>query len=164
MIDTINQNIFVDIEIKILYNKKIIIIVIDLFFTVRKEVFMLKYSRQRESIKKCMMERCDHPTAETVYLSIKEEFPNISLATVYRNLSLLAETGEIVKISTGNGPDRFDANTVEHYHFFCRKCGKIEDLDMASIHHINIVAGENFKGKIEDSVTHFYGKCEKCLA
>ena len=48
---------------------------------------MLKYSRQREAIKTFLAGRYDHPTAETVYLGIKEEFPNISLGTVYRNLT-----------------------------------------------------------------------------
>ena len=56
---------------------------------------MLKYSRQREAIKTFLAGRYDHPTAETVYLGIKEEFPNISLGTVYRNLSLLSDIGEI---------------------------------------------------------------------
>ena len=71
---------------------------------------MLKRSKQRESIKKFLISRYDHPTAETVYMNIKEEFPNISLGTVYRNLSLLADIGEIQKLSTGIGPDRFDGN------------------------------------------------------
>ena len=61
---------------------------------------MLKRSKQRESIKKFLISRYDHPTAETVYMNIKEEFPNISLGTVYRNLSLLADIGEIQKLST----------------------------------------------------------------
>ena len=56
---------------------------------------MLKYSRQREAIKTFLAGRYDHPTAETVYLGIKKEFPNISLGTVYRNLSLLSDIGEI---------------------------------------------------------------------
>ena len=57
---------------------------------------MLKYSRQRESIKSYLDTHRTHPTAETVYLDIKQEFPNISLGTVYRNLNLLAEMGEIL--------------------------------------------------------------------
>ena len=50
---------------------------------------VLKYSRQREAIKASLMNRCDHPTADALYASIREEFPNISLGTVYRNLNLL---------------------------------------------------------------------------
>lgn len=63
----------------------------------------LKYSRQRESIKACLMNRHDHPTADVLYLSIRNEFPNISLGTVYRNLNLLVDLGEIQKLSCGKG-------------------------------------------------------------
>ena len=67
----------------------------------------LKYSRQRASIKEYLSNTMEHPTADTVYLHVREEFPNISLGTVYRNLNLLADIGEVVKISTPNGGDRF---------------------------------------------------------
>jgi len=124
---------------------------------------MLKYSRQRECIKNFLMNRNDHPTAETVYFGIKEEFPNVSLGTVYRNLSLLSERGDIIKISTIGGPDRFDGNVAPHYHFFCSECNRIIDLDMDIIDHINIVANHDFDGKIDGHITHFYGKCSECL-
>ena len=68
----------------------------------------LKYSRQRESIKACLMNRHDHPTADALYASIREEYPNISLGTVYRNLNLLVETGEIQRLTCGDGADHFD--------------------------------------------------------
>ena len=58
----------------------------------------LKYSRQRESIKDYLMHTNAHPTADMVYLHVKEQFPNISLGTVYRNLNLLSDMGEIIKI------------------------------------------------------------------
>lgn len=123
---------------------------------------MLKYSRQRESIKNFLAARYDHPTAETVYLSIKEEFPNISLGTVYRNLNLLAEIGEIQKLSTGIGPDRFDGNPLPHYHFICNHCGCVLDLSVSGLEHINILAGQNFDGEIEGHITYFFGKCPAC--
>lgn len=63
------------------------------------------------------MSRHDHPTADALYASIREEFPNISLGTVYRNLNLLVETGEILKLTCGNGPDHYDGNVAPHYHF-----------------------------------------------
>ena len=58
----------------------------------------LKYSRQRESIKEFLTGRTDHPTADFVYENMKQIYPNISLGTVYRNLSLLADLGEIQKL------------------------------------------------------------------
>lgn len=124
---------------------------------------MLKYSRQRESIKNFLLQRYDHPTAETVYLSLREEYPNISLGTVYRNLSLLADMGEILKISTGDGPDRFDGNTSPHYHFFCRQCGQVSDLKMENIDIINVIASHGFAGQVDGHVTHFFGTCPECM-
>ena len=124
---------------------------------------MIKYSRQRECIKEFLADRYDHPTAETVYMNVKKDFPNISLGTVYRNLALLTELGEIQKISTGIGPDRFDGNTAPHYHVLCTKCGSVMDLKMASIDHINIIAGNEFDGQIDGHITYFLGKCQECL-
>ena len=125
---------------------------------------MLKYSKQRESIKNFLVTRYDNPTAETVYLNIRREFPNISLGTVYRNLNLLAEIGEIQKLSPGIGPDRFDGNPAPHYHFICRHCGCVMDLTVSGLDHINILAGQDFDGEIEGHITYFYGACPSCKA
>ncbi len=125
---------------------------------------MLKYSKQREAIKNFLVTRYDHPTAETVYLNIRKEFPNISLGTVYRNLNLLAEIGEIQKLSPGIGPDRFDGNPAPHYHFICRHCGCVMDLTVSGLDHINILAGQDFDGEIEGHITYFYGSCPSCKA
>ena len=64
---------------------------------------MIKHSEQRDCIQHYLSTRLDHPTAEMVYMGIRDELPNISLATVYRNLSLLSDLGEIRKISIGKG-------------------------------------------------------------
>ena len=123
----------------------------------------LKYSRQRESIKACLMARHDHPTADAIYASIREEFPNISLGTVYRNLNLLVELGEIQKLRCGDGADHFDADTRPHYHFMCRECGCIEDLPMEISQEVNDLAQEHVHGKIDSHITYFYGVCENCM-
>lgn len=123
----------------------------------------LKYSRQREAIKEYLANTTCHPTADTVYMNIKKIYPNISLGTVYRNLNLLAEHGEIIKISCGDGSDRFDGNKRQHYHFICNECGEITDLEMDSIEHINTIANASFPGKIETHSVYFYGTCENCL-
>lgn len=123
----------------------------------------LKYSRQRESIKNFLMHTSSHPTADMVYLHVKETFPNISLGTVYRNLNLLADMGEIIKITAPDGADRFDGRTTPHYHFFCNECGCMMDLDMAPLSQINEVAGQNFEGEIDSHTVTFYGKCASCL-
>ena len=68
-----------------------------------------------------------------VYLHVKEEFPNISLGTVYRNLNLLADIGEITKIPTPDGGDRFDGRTDSHYHVICSGCGNVFDLELSGL-------------------------------
>lgn len=123
----------------------------------------LKYSRQRESIKELMQSRCDHPTADTVYENIRMIYPNISLGTVYRNLSLLADLGEITRITTDGGADRFDGNTAPHNHFICRGCHKVIDLDMETIDYIQDIAAKNFHGEIDGYTAYFHGLCEDCV-
>ncbi len=122
----------------------------------------LKYSRQRESIKNFLAGRKDHPTAETIYSCLREEQPRISLGTVYRNLALLTELGEIRKISTGDGPDHFDGDMSQHHHFICRCCHQVSDLRMENIDHILESARKDFQGQIEGYVANFYGLCEEC--
>lgn len=123
---------------------------------------VLKYSRQRESIKELLMSRNDHPTADMIYTDIRKVFPNISLGTVYRNLSLLTEIGEVKKLSTGDGVDRYDADTSPHNHFVCRRCHAVIDLDMEDIGSIKTAAAKNFDGVIEDYSVNFYGLCDLC--
>lgn len=123
-----------------------------------------KYSRQREAIKEYLAHTKEHPTADTVYMNIRSTYPNISLGTVYRNLNLLAEQGEIVKINCQDGSDRFDSNSNPHYHFLCNGCGKVIDIEMESIEHINKIAGAGFTGKVEGHVTFFYGLCPDCCS
>lgn len=122
----------------------------------------IKYSRQREAIKSFLMTRKDHPTADVVYENVRKEFPNISLGTVYRNLTLLSDMGELLRLRVGDGMDHFDADTSPHYHFICQDCGRVIDLDMDSLEAIDNIAGANFGGQIKGHVTYFYGSCENC--
>ncbi|NLP17124.1 MAG: transcriptional repressor [Clostridiales bacterium] len=122
----------------------------------------LKYSRQREAIKEYLSHTKEHPTADTIYMRIREIYPNISLGTIYRNLSLLVEKGEIIRINGIDGSDHYDGNTQKHYHFLCKDCQRILDLEMDSIDHINDIANKNFPGEIEGHATYFYGRCEEC--
>ena len=124
----------------------------------------LKYSRQREAIKSFLMTRKDHPTADVVYENVRKEFPNISLGTVYRNLTLLSDMGELLRLRVGDGMDHFDATTTPHYHFICNTCGRVIDLDMDSLESINEIAGAGFGGRIEGHVAYFYGSCDECTS
>lgn len=122
----------------------------------------LKYSRQREAIKDYLILHKNHPTADTVYHYIRGEFPNISLGTVYRNLSLLAERGEILKLSCGDGADHFDARTAPHHHFYCRLCHRVSDLELPDIEDMDFHASRYFDGQIEGHSLYFYGICRNC--
>lgn len=122
---------------------------------------VIKYSRQRESIKNYLHNREDHPTADMVYSSIREQFPNISLGTVYRNLSLLVELGEIQKITT-EGADRFDARVAPHSHFVCRQCGSVLDVMIPLDNPAEEVNRCWDQGEIEECRMDFFGICNHC--
>ncbi len=124
----------------------------------------LKYSRQREAIKACLMSHHDHPTADVLYARIREEFPNISLGTVYRNLNLLTKTGEVRRLAWGDGSDHFDGNTTPHYHFLCTRCKKVYDIPMEPLKELNEAAQDCAPGIITSHSLVFSGECCRCLA
>ena len=96
------------------------------------KIAMEKYSRQRELIYHSLETRKDHPTAEELYLDLKEKMSEIGIATVYRNLSDLCQKGKIIKIKSKYGPDRFDGNLMPHIHFQCEQCNNIVDIELKS--------------------------------
>ena len=122
----------------------------------------MKYSKQREVIRQAMAGNTAHPTADMVYEWVRRENPTISLATVYRNLNCLAQSGELRKIHVATGADRFDGQTHRHSHLVCRSCGAMSDLDskvMGSIAE-DIRQATGFEPSADDIV--IYGICEKC--
>ena len=88
----------------------------------------MKYSKQREEILNIVENSSDHPSVDTIYLRVKERIPNISLGTVYRNLSMLYENNLVRKISNPNGADHYDKTLIDHAHIFCIKCLKMYDV------------------------------------
>ncbi len=122
----------------------------------------MNYSRQREAIISCLANRKDHPTADMVFESVRQEFPKISLGTVYRNLTLLCETGDIMKVATVKGFDRFDYTTKPHCHFICCECSQVTDVeaDMESL--INKKELKNIPGIIDRTDILVYGLCHEC--
>lgn len=123
----------------------------------------LKRSRQREAIVAFLKMRKDHPTADTVYHEIRQEIPNISLGTVYRNLSLLADRGEILRLSCDGKVDRFDADITPHYHFICKTCGCVKDIIIPYDPSIDTLANKYFDGTITNHVLLYEGYCTDCL-
>ena len=83
-----------------------------------------------------MLKMLDHPTAQDVYNEIREEYPRMSLGTVYRNLHQMAEDGEVRRLSFPDSPDRFDIHTKPHQHIRCIQCGcyyNIEESNLGDI-------------------------------
>lgn len=122
----------------------------------------MKYSRQREAIRKFLTTRKDHPTAEVVYQNLRLVYPRISLGTVYRNLALLVELGEAVKLPGIDGFDRFDGDPTPHYHFICENCHAVTDLCLPPLDDLNGKAAKGFDGEIFRHSVYFYGKCRNC--
>lgn len=121
-----------------------------------------KHSRQRDAIMAYLTARKDHPTADMVYQNIRSTMPNISLGTVYRNLSLLSESGEIARLSCDGKADHFDADTRPHYHFMCRQCGCVSDLPLPYAGNLDHEASKDFDGTILGHSTIFTGYCRTC--
>jgi Fur family peroxide stress response transcriptional regulator len=122
----------------------------------------LKYSRQRECIKSFLIGRKDHPTADTVYMHVRQEYPNISLGTVYRNLTLLSDIGEIARLNVGDGVDHFDADTSPHQHIICNTCGCVQDIFLPDTNKIIDFASNYYNGVITSHTLHFRGICSEC--
>ncbi len=121
----------------------------------------MKHSRQRDAILTNLRARYDHPTAEMVFTSLKASFPNISLGTVYRNLSLLTELGEIIKVGAAeDGKERYDGHTHPHSHLFCEDCKEVYDLDIFP----DVKLLEKELGvEIREVSTTLHGRCKKCI-
>ena len=122
----------------------------------------MNYSRQREEIVHFLKTRKDHPTAEVVYENVRMVYPKISLGTVYRNLTLLSDTGEILRLRLGDGVDHFDADTSEHYHVLCNGCGIVEDLDMKGKKLSIDTSILPYDSTITGHIIYFKGICKNC--
>jgi Fe2+ or Zn2+ uptake regulation protein len=103
-----------------------------------------------------------HPTADWVYHKARKEIPNISLGTVYRNLHRLSEEGKIRKLTFGSSFDRYDADTLFHYHFICRKCGKIYDLPSNGGKKLCKQVEKKTGFEVEGVRIDFFGICRRC--
>ncbi len=119
-------------------------------------------SRQRERILEVLKETDSHPTADWVYKRLKEEIPGLSLGTVYRNLSVLMEQGQIKKLPFGSTFDRYDAKTDPHYHFVCEKCSKVEDIQLPLFKDIDEQVRKVSDFTVLSHKLEFFGICKEC--
>ena len=122
-----------------------------------------KHFWKRDAIFYCLRHTDTHPSADTVHQMLQEEFPEISLATVYRNLALFKRQGLIQSLGTVGGVERFDANTAPHVHFICTGCGAV--VDLPGIHvpeELNQAVTRSSGGQVENCQLSFTGKCSDC--
>ena len=120
-------------------------------------------SRQRRIILEELRSRPTHPTAADLYETVRRRLPRISLATVYRNLDLLAADGVICRLPAADGGQgRFDGDPDRHYHVRCERCGKVDDVNGVpeQIGHGQVRSRHGFK--ITGHRLDFLGVCPEC--
>jgi len=123
---------------------------------------MLKRSKQREAILRVLRGTISHPTVDWIYDEVRKEIPNISLGTVYRNLRLLRENGEILEIDLSGTFSRFDGNPDNHYHFRCEKCGRVFDVAEPVNKELDKRVAQKTGFKISHHRLEFRGLCKEC--
>ncbi len=121
-----------------------------------------KRSKQRARILEILRSTGSHPTASWIYNQLRNEFPDLSMGTVYRNLNILIEQDLAHKIDFGSTFDRFDANTNPHYHFICERCSSISDLEMPVEDNLNEKVNRETNLRARRHRIEFYGLCDRC--
>lgn len=125
------------------------------------------FSKKREAIYNTIASTKTHPTAEWVYNQLKEEYPELSVGTVYRNISVFKDMGLVRTIGVVNNQERFDACVTPHPHLICRQCGSVVDIPA----HIPSVSTKIYELlrmeygiQADDHSVIFYGLCKPCNA
>ncbi len=122
-----------------------------------------KHFRKRDAILTCLRQTTVHPSADWVYTQLKPEIPDLSLGTVYRNLSYFKEKGQIVSLGTVNGVERFDGNTAPHVHYICTRCGCVLDLPQIAVPEpLQSEAAFQSGGTVTGCRLTFTGICSAC--
>ncbi len=119
----------------------------------------LKITPQRIAVYEVLLRSKEHPTVEEIYNQIKEKYPYVSMATVYRTVEILENIGLVKKVCYWGNSTRYDANLEEHHHFICIKCGSIRDVSFNG----NINIPREIDGYTINSVAvNMYGICPSC--
>ena len=122
-----------------------------------------KQFRKRNAILDALRRSHAHPSAEDLHASLQAEHPDISLATVYRNLSMFKKQGIIQSLGTVGGIERFDGNTAPHVHFVCNGCSAILDLpELTPPEELRSAAAKGVGGQVSACQLTFSGLCGTC--
>ena len=87
-----------------------------------------RYTPQRAAVYQVLAGSVSHPTADDIFTAVREQIPDISLATVYKALEAFVGAGLAKKLAFNDGPARYDGRTDEHDHFRCLRCGRLYDV------------------------------------
>ena len=124
-----------------------------------------KQFRKRNAILECLRNTHAHPSAEALFQMLQKDHPDISLATVYRNLTLFKNQGIIQSLGTVNGIERFDGNTQPHVHFICGSCDSVLDLpELDPPESLRSAAAKATGGEVTGCQLIFTGTCQECLS
>lgn len=122
------------------------------------------FSSKRNAIYNTVCSTDTHPSARWVYEKLKPDFPDLSLGTVYRNISLFKNEGKISVICNVNGEERIDGNVLPHPHFVCNCCGNVYDVEENNIQADELNRLKNNGFKIQSRFVIYYGLCPNCSA
>ena len=123
-----------------------------------------RHSKKRDAILSAICSTDCHPSAEWVYQTLKPTHPDLSLGTVYRNLTFFQQTGLVRSVGVVKGQERFDGNTRPHCHFICRGCGAVIDLPKISVDGaLSRQVCEEYGFGVEHHELTFYGICNTCM-
>jgi Fe2+ or Zn2+ uptake regulation protein len=123
----------------------------------------LKVTPQRQAIFRALHDHPGHPTAESVYETVRGEMPTISLRTVYQTLNDLAAMGELRQLSFGPGSARFDPNGDDHHHLVCERCGKVIDV-YADTSGVELAPAARQGFTVTTTQVVFRGLCAECAS
>jgi Fur family peroxide stress response transcriptional regulator len=120
---------------------------------------------QRAAILRIFALSHDHPSVEQVYNQIREQFPMMSLATVYKTVALLKEEGEILELGFANGSTHYDGNRpYPHPHLICVRCHRIIDSDGQTLDQLSSELAEKYGYRLITHRLDIFGICPSCLA
>jgi Fur family peroxide stress response transcriptional regulator len=121
-----------------------------------------KLTHQRLEIFKELAGSVDHPDAETIYKSLHGRLPTVSLDTVYRTLWKLEELGVVDTLGPRHESVRFDANTAEHHHYVCVRCGLARDFTSTELNALNLPETVHGFGSVLSKRVEVRGICAGC--
>lgn len=122
-----------------------------------------RYSKKRDAIYEALASTTCHPSAEWIYRNLKSKYPDLSLGTVYRNLSRFKDEGSVISVGVVAGQERYDSNAKPHPHFICKHCGVVIDMHRFSEENsLNEKASALFGFQIDYHELVFHGACKDC--